>query len=107
MRTDRTGRFLRLVSPNTVSGLHPSGYPRFDTYLASLSGVPLTVRGTALGRRYEYVGAFQPDRDDPGGPGTLTLVDSGPNNLLPIEISGRSLAGNSGTATASREPRLT
>ena len=38
VRTDRTGRFLRLVSPNIVSGLHPSGYPRFDTYLASVAG---------------------------------------------------------------------
>lgn len=99
VRTDRTGRFLRLVSPNIVSGLHPSGYPRFDGYLASLSGVPLTVRGTALGRSYHYVGAFHPDRNDPDGPGTLTLVDSGPDELLPIEVSGRSLVGNSGNAT--------
>lgn len=98
-RTDSDGRFLRLVSPNIVSGLHPSGYPRFDSYVDSLIGVPLTIRGAALGSSYEFVGEFRPDPDDPDRAGTLTLADRGPDRLEPIEVTAGSLVGNSGNDT--------
>lgn len=93
-RTDSAGQFLRLVSPNIVSGPHPSGYPTFERYLASLSEVPLTIRGTALGRDYHYTGAFTPDPDDPHG--VLRLTDQGPDHLDPMEVTGASLIGNGG-----------
>lgn len=99
LRLDSDDRFLRVVSPNIVSGLHPSGYPTFENYVGSLAGVPLRVRGTALGESYDYVGAFRADPDDPDGPGLLTLVDQGPDDLLPIDVTGRSLVGNSGNDT--------
>lgn len=98
-RTDSDGNFLRVVSPNIVSGLHPSGYPTFEDYLASLAGVTLIVRGSALGQDYWYTGAFLPDDNDPDGPGVLTLIDEGPDHLSPLEVTGRSLIGNSGNAT--------
>jgi hypothetical protein len=99
LRMDSDDRFVRVVSPNIVSGLHPSGYPTFEDYVASLADVPLRVRGTALGESYDYVGAFRTDPDDPDGPGLLTLVDQGPDDLLPIDVTGRSLVGNSGNDT--------
>ncbi len=44
VRTDANGNFLRLVSPNIVSGLNPTGYPDFTSYLSSLTGKKLTVQ---------------------------------------------------------------
>ncbi|NQU36864.1 MAG: hypothetical protein HQ526_04615 [Actinobacteria bacterium] len=46
VRTGTNGKFLRLVSPNIVSGLNKSGYPKFDAYLSSLNGQTLTVKRT-------------------------------------------------------------
>lgn len=95
VRTDEQGSFLRLVSPNIVSGLHPSGYPRFDAYLESLINVPLTIRGTAMGKTYLYTGAFTIDPEHPNDPASLTLTDEGPDQLDPIHVTGASLIGNS------------
>ena len=99
VRKDGNGNFLRLVSPNIVSGAHPSGYPRFDSYISSLKGKLLTVRGTAMGKTYRYTGTFSDDPQDAGGPGSIRLTDQGPNQLSPIYVKGSSLAGNSSNET--------
>ncbi|MEI2716838.1 MAG: hypothetical protein V9E98_07560 [Candidatus Nanopelagicales bacterium] len=87
------------MSPNIVSGAHPSGYPRFDSYISSLKGEQLTVRGTAMGKNYRYTGTFADDPHDPNGPGSIRLTDQGPDHLAPMYVKGSSLAGNSSNDT--------
>ncbi|MCB0919875.1 MAG: hypothetical protein KDC39_15040, partial [Actinobacteria bacterium] len=99
VRRDGDGNFLRLVSPNIVSGAHPSGYPRFDDYIESILGQELTIRGHALGKEYHYTGSFAADPSDPAGPGSITLRDQGPDHLPDMYVSGSSLAGNSSNDT--------
>ncbi|MEI2718440.1 MAG: carbohydrate-binding protein [Candidatus Nanopelagicales bacterium] len=99
VRTDANGNFLRLVSPNIVSGAHPSGYPRFESYISSLKGEQLTVRGTAMGKNYRYTGTFADDPHDPNGPGSIRLTDQGPDQLAPMYVKGSSLAGNDSNDT--------
>ena len=96
VRRDANGNFLRLVSPNIVSGAHPSGYPRFDAYVSSLRGQQLTIRGHAMGQDYLYTGSFAPDPADPGGPGSITLTDQSASKLPQMYVRGSSLVGNSG-----------
>lgn len=98
-RRGAAGEFLRLVSPNIVSGLNPSGYPRLDRYVTSLVGQQLTIRGNALGRTYRYTGAFAADPADPGGPGSITLTDQGPDHLPSMYVKGSSLPGNDSAGT--------
>ena len=95
VRTDAQGNFLRLVSPNISSGLHPSGYPRFDSYVSSLTGQQLTIRGSAMGTTYRFTGTVAPDATDPNGPGSITLTDQGPSHLGQLYVAGSSLVGNS------------
>ncbi|MGA9146871.1 MAG: carbohydrate-binding protein, partial [Candidatus Nanopelagicales bacterium] len=100
VRTDPNGNFLRLVSPNIVSGAHPSGYPRFDAYVKGLRGQQLTIRGHAMGQDYRYTGSFAADPSDPSGPGSLTLTDQSASHLQQMYVKGSSLVGNAGNETA-------
>lgn len=94
VRTGPSGEFLRLVSPNVVSGLHPSGYPTFDTYVSSLTGTTLTVKRVKgvdySPYGYSYSGSVQAD-------GTIVLKPTDPKSTdQTLTIPPGSLTSNNG-----------
>ncbi len=96
VRRGLDGEFLRVVSPNIVSGEHASGYPRFDDYVDSVQDVPLTVTGiySKQGQEpdhYKYTGKFTGP-----GLGTIRLTDAANPAHKPIIVTGESLVGNDG-----------
>lgn len=94
VRTGPGGEFLRLVSPNVVSGLNPSGYPTLDGYLKSLTGETLKVKRTKgvdfSPYGYSYSGVVQPN-------GSIALKPTDPSSgNQTLTIPAGSLTSNNG-----------
>lgn len=94
VRTGTDGEFLRLVSPNVVSGLNPSGYPTFDSYVSSLEGETLKVsrvKGVDFSPYgYSYSGVVEAD-------GSIVLKPTDPKSKdQTLTIPAGSLTSNNG-----------
>lgn len=90
--TNKSGEFLRLLSPNINPGT--PGYPKFDDYLNSLTGTELQVKAT---RNVDYSQYTYDYRGKVGEDGSIVLRSAGSDpGSLDLTIPAGTLSGNNG-----------